>query len=340
MVSATALHGFPEAIRAELGPFAERRAFRNAGLTPDVLAFENAFIPEQALVTFIDSTAREAGIQHLGLVLAPHLTLAGYGTWGRYLLESETLGESLVRLKSLMPLHHSCSTPRVDTESGLTWIHYELTTMARRGYANFAFCVAGILINFVRKYTGTGWQPEVVALNIPSPRRKAEIEECFACPIMFDARHVSIGFGSDFLGARRRLPEPEQPTTLSDVRRARCGVPPNDLNGAVQELVRVQVRSRAVSLDAAAAALGYGMRRLQRALDREGTSFREITRRVRLATAKELLAHTSLPLSAIGRDIGYADPAHFTRAFRRDAGCSPTQYPARFADAAARPIVF
>jgi hypothetical protein len=41
--------------------------------------------------------------------------------------------------------------------------------MARRGYANFPFCVAGILINFVREYTGTGWQPEVVALNNAYP---------------------------------------------------------------------------------------------------------------------------------------------------------------------------
>jgi AraC-like DNA-binding protein len=92
-----------------------------------------------------------------------------------------------------------------------------------------------------------------------------------------------------------------------------------------------------VSLDAAAVALGYGVRRLQRALDREGLSFREMTRHLRLETAKELLAETSLPLSTIGRDLGYTDPAHFTRAFRRDAGCNPSEYRARLGRIATEP---
>jgi hypothetical protein len=199
MVSATALTGFPEVIRSELGPLAERRAFKNAGLTPSVLTFENAFIPEKAFLTFIDSTARETGMQYLGLVMGPQLTLAGYGAWGRYLLEGETLGESLVRLQMLKPMHHSGSTLRIETEGGLTWIHYGLTTQGQQGYANFAFCVASILINFVREYTGPSWQPEVVALDIPSPRRKAEIEECFPCRLAFDAPRVAIGFHPELL---------------------------------------------------------------------------------------------------------------------------------------------
>ena len=91
IITGASLTGMPEVIRSQLGSLAERRAFGSAGLTPEVLATENAFIPESALVTFIDSTARQAGMANLGLVIAQHLSLTRYGTWGRYLMEAETL---------------------------------------------------------------------------------------------------------------------------------------------------------------------------------------------------------------------------------------------------------
>jgi AraC-like DNA-binding protein len=181
-------------------------------------------------------------------------------------------------------------------------------------------------------------ESEVVELNIPSPRRKAEIEDCFRCRLVFDAPQVGIGFASETLAACRRSPEPERPTTFGDVRRARSGAAPSDLAGVVRELLRVQIRSRAVSLDAAARALGFGTRRLKRSLDRKRLSFREITRGLREETAKELLIQTSAPVSAIGLDLGYLDPAHFARAFNRDVGCSPSAYRARFAGAGTRAI--
>jgi AraC family transcriptional regulator len=43
----------------------------------------------------------------------------------------------------------------------------------------------------------------------------------------------------------------------------------------------------------------------------------------RIAKAKQLLLETNRPLAQIAIDIGFADQAHFTRTFRRDAGESP-----------------
>ncbi|MBO7421992.1 MAG: helix-turn-helix transcriptional regulator, partial [Oscillospiraceae bacterium] len=48
------------------------------------------------------------------------------------------------------------------------------------------------------------------------------------------------------------------------------------------------------------------------------------TRRIR--AAKELLADPSLRIGDIGEMIGYADPAHFARVFRKIAGMSANEY--------------
>jgi AraC-like DNA-binding protein len=42
--------------------------------------------------------------------------------------------------------------------------------------------------------------------------------------------------------------------------------------------------------------------------------------------AKRLLAHTVLPIAAIGEQLGFQDPTNFVKFFRRAVGCTPGQF--------------
>ena len=101
---------------------------------------------------------------------------------------------------------------------------------------------------------------------------------------------------------------------------------PATLSEAVSEIIRVQLRQGKVSMDAAACVLDMGTRHLRREMEREGVSFREVTRTVRTDLAKELIAGTSLSISAILVDLCYANTALFSRAFSRDVGLNPSTY--------------
>jgi AraC family transcriptional regulator len=46
----------------------------------------------------------------------------------------------------------------------------------------------------------------------------------------------------------------------------------------------------------------------------------------RMARAKQLLAETELPLSAIGPQVGYPDQSYFTALFRKHVGMTPKAY--------------
>lgn len=54
-----------------------------------------------------------------------------------------------------------------------------------------------------------------------------------------------------------------------------------------------------------------------------------------LTEARRLLAYTSAPVAAVARELGFADPAYFSRFFARQAGQSPQAYRAALLDGTA-----
>ncbi|WP_367135970.1 MULTISPECIES: helix-turn-helix domain-containing protein [Streptomyces] len=60
-----------------------------------------------------------------------------------------------------------------------------------------------------------------------------------------------------------------------------------------------------------------------------GCSPKDYLLNIRLGRAKELLAATELPVAAVARRVGYADPAYFSRLFTRRVGTAPVRFRAR-----------
>jgi AraC-like DNA-binding protein len=85
--------------------------------------------------------------------------------------------------------------------------------------------------------------------------------------------------------------------------------------------------ARGWSLAAAAKALGFSARSLQRRLAEGGASFIAVQRAVQLRAACAALSDPDPPpLPAIGFACGFSDQAHFTREFARRTGVPPGRY--------------
>jgi AraC-like DNA-binding protein len=72
--------------------------------------------------------------------------------------------------------------------------------------------------------------------------------------------------------------------------------------------------------------VGMSTRSLQRRLADNGTSFHQLLDQTRFDVAKQLLQDESINVTEISFELGYANPANFTRAFQRWAGLSPRQH--------------
>ena len=79
-------------------------------------------------------------------------------------------------------------------------------------------------------------------------------------------------------------------------------------------------------IDWVAAKLGLTRRTLQRRLSEHGTNFAQLVEALLHKHAEELLGRTAKPVTDIALKLGYADMAHFTRAFKRWTGMAPSAY--------------
>ena len=91
-------------------------------------------------------------------------------------------------------------------------------------------------------------------------------------------------------------------------------------------MANVRLMDGKTDIDGLAEIVGLGVQSLQRLLRREGVTYRDMIGAARSTRAKALLRETHLSVTEIALDLGYSDPANFTRAFVRSAGCTPSTY--------------
>ncbi len=105
-------------------------------------------------------------------------------------------------------------------------------------------------------------------------------------------------------------------------------------------LARLAVKrhyAKRLTLAVVAKALASSPRQLQRAYAQfgDGTFHEDLTAR-RLTAAAELLTQGSIPVRQVAGRVGYRQPSHFARAFRRRYGVSPSTYRTNLRQAARR----
>jgi len=81
-----------------------------------------------------------------------------------------------------------------------------------------------------------------------------------------------------------------------------------------------------ISIGAVARCLRLPVRTLQRRLAIFGVTFSELVDECRHQKACEMLEDSRFPISEVGKRLGYSDPAHFARAFRRWSNYTPSEF--------------
>ena len=95
---------------------------------------------------------------------------------------------------------------------------------------------------------------------------------------------------------------------------------------ATRDVILRAVATGHPPIETIAGAVNLSVRTFQRRLAEAGRTYKMLLDEVRFAEARRALATSNAQLKAIALDLGFAEQASFTRAFRRWTDLTPSEY--------------
>jgi AraC-like DNA-binding protein len=162
-----------------------------------------------------------------------------------------------------------------------------------------------------------------VNLRRPAPSSTQPWRAFFGVAPRFGQRYTALQLGAQNLGVGLRTASPELASIVQTV--AANPPPDSTIAGRVKEHIRMHLRDEP-DAQAIATALQMTARTLQRKLQAETTSVRDIAAAIRIDVAKQMLEHGDATIAEIADTVGFAQPASFSRAFAAAMNETPQDY--------------
>jgi AraC-like DNA-binding protein len=287
-------------------------------------------VPLGRYVAFFEAAAETAGDLIFGARLGARFQPEDLGPLGVVFVAAPSLRAALNRLGFFLRAWQGGTSSALEVRSEAAEWTYQIEDPAlwpRRQDAEFSLAATCSLI---RTLLGPGWAPMEVQFEHLSPtglgpRERRALAALFQAPVLYGHGVNRIVFDPRDLD--RPVSNPRQAIAPYLERHLRdlmgSGGGARRLADQAGHLIARRIGRGAIDLKSLAAELGLSARTLQRRLAEEGTSLRDLTRAHRLRLAEPALAGGSMPVNVIASDLGYADVAGFSRAFRRWRGRGP-----------------
>jgi AraC-like DNA-binding protein len=282
------------------------------------------FLPARQLLAFFAGGARYLGMEDFGFRSVLGASGSKIGSWGRLIPHCWRLRDALHCFSDQIVRDAPFLRAGVHygAEHAWLWRRRDLPPKDPFAERQGEQYTLGSMLRVVRSAAGPSWNPPAVRAESTDSDWLLRAEGLGESRVHFGGRAMAIAVPYDLLDLR--LPH----GTQSDRVPAGDEMTPaaSDLAGSLQQALAPLLGVVPLSLDLGAEIADTNPRTLRRWLREEGTSFRRILDRIHFEAAEERLREPALSLAEIAAELGYADQANFTRAFRRWTGETPAAY--------------
>jgi AraC-like DNA-binding protein len=306
-------------------------AIAKAGLDEDVCSRPGATISLAALDALLEAVEVASGRQDIGFEVGRRMRFASHDVLGVAMENCKTV-DQLLRLAAR---HFDLITPpcvmeyRRDAEQG--WLIFRpVAAMTPRVLRTLNEAHAVATHEHLRTIAGERLPPLDIYFSGEPPRHASRYDTLKNARVHFGALslpEVHLALPAALLA--ERLPDGDQRAARLAERRMRERSPASADSGRWSEWVSM-ILNEAVDVqptqEKLASLLNVTPRTLNNHLVREGQSFRALSNRIRHERACRALIETSKPISEIAYELGYADVANFSHAFRAMRGNSPRTF--------------
>jgi len=301
------------------------RILADSGLPADQFDDPDNLIPFREGSRLLGMCADRAACEHLGLLIGMNTPLESLGILAE-------LARSAANIRGALKLMVRYLT--LSDGGGL------LTLAEGEGFATFGYAiyepgvertqivydiVLATTWNILRTLSGGKWLPAEILFMRRSPANLEPYRKFFRAPLRFDTEHSALVFKRDWLDLPLTTGDSTRQQVLEKTAREIESHGTGDLSSQVRRILRRQLLSGNHSMQRVADELSMHRRTLDRRLRTDSMSFKSIVDEVRFEVSQQLL-ETKMPVSDIAQHLQYANPAAYTRAFRRWSGVAPTEW--------------
>lgn len=185
------------------------------------------------------------------------------------------------------------------------------------------------MIELVQLAAGKNWRPIKVRLMMDRNKVVDKNSILNGCELMFSQQQTAIAFPAGLLDATINPESGNKPSTRSSINSLKNlnGIQDKaELVNALHEIFSFYITEEDLSIDVIADIADLSTRSLQRIMKKYDISYNNLLNEARQKYALSKLSDPEAKISDIAYQLGYKDAAHFTRAFKRWTGMTPSKF--------------
>lgn len=288
--------------------------FRRQGITPNIFQNPDIWLPRTHCFHIANAMAAVAQDPFAGAYVGHITDVSSLGVWGSSVLASGNVAQACAAAAIHAATLHQGGAVHVVTEGRSTRLIHRFTGAYGADPRQFILGSLAVL----RKIPLMTGEPAAIRVHLKERGRKGDhvLEESLGAHLEMGSAYNMIEFDRELLGLPLHRPGPhaEKCTTALDAATRIAG------------LLIERIADPQLTLPALAAALRLSPRTLQRRLKYCGIDLRDLHDETRRGEALRLIMDSRYSATDIAYMIGYSDPAHFTRAFKRWTGQTPSRF--------------
>jgi len=286
-------------------------------------------IAVEDFLAILENGRKLSGNEQLGLVIGRHTHIIALGPIGAAAAIAPTVRAGLQVMENYTRLH--IGYMGLELSSSVRGLSVRFRFLQDTGATERFHTETALMLtqDYVETLVGQRVDKARYRMALPAPDYASEYPRWLHSPVSFDDEYNAVELPVEWLD----LPSPYYNAGMWHEATLKLAQRMRDLEGEeycpYTQFVGALLRSSEPPLpDLAVAATRLHMseRTLNRRLQQEGTSFRQIKADTLGSWARQLLIETDNSVEAIAAQLGYQDAANFRRAFRNSEGCSPNEF--------------
>ena len=303
-----------------------KQIFSDRGIPDDLFSNPENSISLEAIGSLLEHCVATTHCEQFGLLLGTGSIGNPFGLLGEVLVHCADVGTAIAHFQQYYHLHDNGAMATRMIEGGTVSLGYSVFRLDGPGIEQINDTAIAVGMVLMRHLCGPKWRPTSVLLPRRRPVDVRPYQRAFGCTPEFNAERAALVFPVGHLTRPIAGADPKKYTLLSERLQTIASKYDLKFSDQVSRVVRGLVALRRCSLDQVATMFGMNQRRMNRLLEREGTTYRKILQETLRTIAERLIADTDMPLVGISVVLNYADASAFTRAFRNWRGCSPSEW--------------